>query len=103
MNDESVAQFLADALPHFCPIELIFWASGQPTNLKDFKTLLSNSPSNFPTTAKILLAKEALRMFSATFIVKSISTLSILGKALNHTPARMAVVLNLINCILFGK
>ena len=41
-------------------------------------------------------------MFSATFIVKSTSTLSILGNALNHTPARMAFILSFINCVLLS-
>lgn len=42
-------------------------------------------------------------MFSATFIVKSISTLSILGKALNHTPARMALNFSFTNWVRFRK
>jgi hypothetical protein len=54
-------------------------------------------------TAKIFLAKVALRMLLATFIVKSISTLSILGNALNHTPARIAFNLSFTNCVLFRK
>jgi hypothetical protein len=49
------------------------------------------------------LAKVALRMLLATLIVKSTSTLSILGKALNHTPARMAFNLSFINCVLVRK
>jgi hypothetical protein len=39
----------------------------------------------------MLFASDELRMFSVTFIVNSTSTLSILGSALNHTPARMAL------------
>ena len=42
-------------------------------------------------------------MLCVTFIAKSISTLSILGKALNHTPARMALHLNLISCFFSMK
>jgi hypothetical protein len=49
------------------------------------------------------LANEALRMLWTTRIVKSTSTLSILDKALNHTPARMAFDFNFINCVLSMK
>ena len=101
-NDWSVDQFLAETLPHFWAIKLSFSASERPIALIDFKKLLSINPSNLPTTAKILLAKYALRTFSATFIVKSTSTLSILGKALNHTPARMALHLIFISCVLLS-
>ncbi len=96
-NDESVGQVLAEGLPHFWAIWLIFSAKGRPISRADFDILLSSSSSSFPTTAKMLFAKCALRMFSATFIVKSTSTLSILGKALNHTPARTAFTLSFIS------
>jgi hypothetical protein len=49
------------------------------------------------------LAKATLRTLLPTFIVKSISTLSILGKVLNHTPARMAFNRNLTNWVLLRK
>jgi hypothetical protein len=47
--------------------------------------------------------RAVLLMFRATFIAKSISTLSILGKTLNHTPARMALLLNFTSCFLSMK
>ena len=64
------------------------------------KNLLSVNPSNLLTTTEILLASCELRMLSVTFIVKSNSTRSIRGKALNHTPVRMAFVLRLANCVI---
>jgi hypothetical protein len=42
-------------------------------------------------------------MVSTTLIVKSKSTLSILCKTLNHTPARIAFVFMLINCFFVNK
>jgi hypothetical protein len=53
--------------------------------------------------ARTLLAKVMLRTLLTTFIAKSTSTLSILGNALNHTPARMALSLNFISCALSKK
>lgn len=59
--------------------------------------LPSNRCSNLVTTSKMLFASNELRMLSATFIVKSTSTRSSLGNALNHTPARIAFNLSLLS------
>lgn len=67
-------------------------------------SLLSRSAFNFPVMERMLLAKEVLRTLQRTiFIVKSNSTLSILGKALNHTPERMAFSFNFVICVLSRK
>ena len=99
----SFAHSWALLLPHFWAIKLSLQASGKPISLMVRDSLLSSKPSNFLVTDKRHLAKETLRMLSATLIVKSTSTLSILGKALNHTPARMAFNLTFTSCVLSRK
>ena len=59
--------------------------------------------SNFPAMARMLWAKYGLRMLAVTFIVKSTSTLSIRGKALNHAPERMAFSLSFTSCVFSRK
>ena len=73
---------------------LNFSAKDFPTVLAKNEILLSSNPSSLPTTTPRLLASCELRMQSATLIVKSTSTLSILGNDLNHTPARIAFFLS---------
>ena len=101
---KSDVQFLALMFPQFWANWLNLWASGKPISRIARTILFSRRPSNFLSTERMLLANVKLRTFSAiTFIVKSISALSILCKALNHTPARMAFILSFNNCRLTTK
>ncbi len=102
-KDGADAQPSAEALPHFCAAKLIFWAREKPTSLAARDTVLSKRLSSFPASADMLRAKVTLRTLSATLIVNSISTRSILRKALNHTPARIALNLNVTSCALSKK
>jgi hypothetical protein len=102
-NPTSLAHSTASKLPNFWAHKLSLQANGKPISRIERASLLSSKSSNFLVTDKTHLAREALRMLSVTFIVKSISTLSILGKALNHTPARMAFNLILTSCVLSRK
>jgi len=67
-------------------------------------SLLSRSAFSFPVMARMLLAREVLcTLLRTILIVKSKSTLSILGKALNHTPERMAFSFNFTICVVSRK
>src|SRR3990170_7073975 len=93
----------ARLLPHFMAKRLSLRASGKPISFIARSSLFSSRPSSFLVIDTMDLAKDGLLMLCVTFIAKSISTLSILGKALNHTPARMALHLNLISCFFSMK
>jgi hypothetical protein len=100
---ESFAHSSAALLPHFCANRLSLRASEKPISRVARTNLLSRSPSNFLVIDRMRLAKMLLRMQRATLIVKSMSTLSILFKALNHTPERMAFIFSFISCLLSMK
>jgi hypothetical protein len=87
-------------LPQFLAMRLSLQVSGNPMYLMARINLLSRRVSSFSAIDKMLLVKVALRMLRATLIVKSISALSILGRALNQTPARIALSFIFTSCIL---
>lgn len=99
----SFAHSRAALLPHLWANMLILQASEMPISLVVRATLLSGSFSNFLVIDKMFLAKKTLRTVPATFIVKSISTLSILCRALNQAPERMALCFSLSSCALSRK
>jgi DNA gyrase/topoisomerase IV subunit B len=93
-------QLSADLQPQLRAIALSFLARGKPTSLSKRETLLSILSNNFPKIEYRTLAKNKLRTFAATSIVKSISARSTLDNALNQTPRRIALVLTLIKLAL---
>ena len=99
----SETQLLATTLPHFWAKRLSLQASEKPISRIARTNLLSRRPSNFLMIERMHLAKVTLRTLLVTFIVKSTSTLSILGKALNHTPERMALSFSFTSCVLSRK
>lgn len=100
MKPGSRVQLSADLQPQLRAIALSFLARGNPTSLSKRETLLSIASNNFPKIEYRTLAKNKLRTFIATSIVKSISARSTLDNALNQTPRRIALVLTLIKLAL---
>jgi hypothetical protein len=90
-------------LPHFMANRLSLCARGKPISFIARVSLFSSRSSSFIVIDRMHLPKDGLLMLCVTLIAKSISTLSILCKALNHTPARMALHLNFISCFLSMK
>ncbi len=94
---------MAVTFPSFWAMELIFSARGIPTSVTLREKWLRMMFSSFLDSNSRLFASCGLRMVSTTLIVKSISTLSILFKALNHTPERNALTLRLTNLLQFKE